>query len=436
MKAKDEEKWIESMRRRMEGYSEPLPDGLWNELEGELNASEVKAIPFWRIWYVAAAVLALLASSLSVWFWTSPAADFKNQDMAVQKAVSLPAEQMRAGGMPENQTLPEEALADASPRRMKKDAALRPLSPTAEAENASLPHVQSEPETEEARDEDMPASSASPEKQNAGQTDSRTDAERVRKASRAADRKQMRQNAYSLKTNKGNAGKEKFSVGLLAGNMPYSSSNTYNGMVGMGAISSYQVGNLTGAVSDKETALVQNFYENQGYTAKTNIKHHMPVTVGASFRWSWNEDWALETGLTYTMLATDWSSGAKTYLEYDQRLHYVGIPLKVQRSIWKNNRFAFYASAGGAVEKCVSGKLKTTDVNSGRSWDEDMDVDPLQWSVTAAVGAQVNFNPQIGLYVEPGMAYYFDDNSGVETIRKEHPFNFNLQLGLRFSVGR
>lgn len=63
-----------------------------------------------------------------------------------------------------------------------------------------------------------------------------------------------------------------------------------------------------------------------------------------------------------------------------------------------------------------------------------LDVDPLQWSVSAAAGVQVNFTKNIGLYAEPGVAYYFDDGSEVETIRKEHPFNFNLQVGLRFSI--
>ena len=51
-----------------------------------------------------------------------------------------------------------------------------------------------------------------------------------------------------------------------------------------------------------------------------------------------------------------------------------------------------------------------------------------------AAGVQVNITPQIGLYAEPGIAYYFDDGSDVETIRKEHPLNFNLQVGLRFSL--
>ena len=89
------------------------------------------------------------------------------------------------------------------------------------------------------------------------------------------------------------------------------------------------------------------------------------------------------------------------------------------------------------MEKCVSGNLETVTVTNGgnrTSENTSLDVDPLQWSVTAAAGAQVNFTSRFGLYLEPGIAYYFDDYSGVETIRKEHPINFNLQLGLRFNL--
>ena len=38
----------------------------------------------------------------------------------------------------------------------------------------------------------------------------------------------------------------------------------------------------------------------------------------------------------------------------------------------------------------------------------------------------------MGLYIEPGAKYYFDNGSDIETIRSEKPFNVNLQAGFRF----
>ena len=74
---------------------------------------------------------------------------------------------------------------------------------------------------------------------------------------------------------------------------------------------------------------------------------HMPVTFGASLRFELNEKWGIETGVTYTLLSTDLRSGSQdSYFEEEQRLHYVGIPLKVDRRLWSNKRFEIYASAG------------------------------------------------------------------------------------------
>lgn len=82
-----------------------------------------------------------------------------------------------------------------------------------------------------------------------------------------------------------------------------------------------------------------------------------------------------------------------------------------------------YVSAGGAIEKCVYGKVGS----------EKETVKPVQLSVMGAVGAQYNISNRVGIYVEPGVSYFFDDGSPIETIRKENPTNFTLQAGIRLT---
>ena len=149
-------------------------------------------------------------------------------------------------------------------------------------------------------------------------------------------------------------------------------------------------------------------------------------------------------GVTYTQLSSETRSGTeKNNYGWEEKLHYVGIPLKVNRNIWSNKRFEVYASAGGAVEKCVSGKRSiigsVSTSNAGKDeqfsgGEENVKVKPLQWSLSAAAGAQFKITEKLGIYAEPGVVYYFDDGSNVNTIRKEHPFNFNIQLGVRFTL--
>lgn len=166
----------------------------------------------------------------------------------------------------------------------------------------------------------------------------------------------------------------------------------------------------------------------------------MPVTVGAMVKWRFTDRWALESGVTYTYLSSNFRTGSDdSYSEWEQKLHYVGIPLKVHRMLWENRRLSFYTSAGGMVEKCISGSEEGLDVAGvvkAKAARTSLDIDALQWSVMAAAGVQLNVTRWLGMYVEPGVAYYFDDGEKIETIRKEHPLNFNLQFGLRYSFGR
>ena len=46
---------------------------------------------------------------------------------------------------------------------------------------------------------------------------------------------------------------------------------------------------------------------------------------------------------------------------------------------------------------------------------------------------QYDIAKPISIYAEPGIAYYFDDKSVVETIRKEQPLCASVQFGVRFA---
>ena len=153
-----------------------------------------------------------------------------------------------------------------------------------------------------------------------------------------------------------------------------------------------------------------------------DIKHHQPISFGLSVCKGLAKGFSLETGLTYTLLSSD-AKLAGEEQQIEQKLHYVGIPLRANWNFLDKKLVTLYVSGGGMVEKCVYGKLGS----------EKETVKPLQFSVSGAVGAQVNATKRLGIYVEPGVAYYFDDGSDIQTIRKENPFNFNIQAGIRLT---
>lgn len=177
---------------------------------------------------------------------------------------------------------------------------------------------------------------------------------------------------------------------------------------------------------------------NRGNELKTSIKHRQPVRFGLSLRYDFNDRLGIESGLAYTKLDSDIREGSdKHYFVGNQSLHYVGIPVNLKYRLFTWKFIDLYASAGGMVEKCVSASQTRNYVIENvvkSSETDDLKVKPLQWSVNASAGVQFRLTKFMGVYAEPGIAYYFDDGSDVRTIYKEKPVNFNLNLGLRFEL--
>lgn len=179
---------------------------------------------------------------------------------------------------------------------------------------------------------------------------------------------------------------------------------------------------------------------NKGKATKHNVKHHLPVRTGISFAYKLNDRLSIESGLTYTNLTSDFKEGTdNNYINNRQSLHYIGIPVSVRYNIFSWKLIDIYGAAGVHAEQCVKGQQKTdyiieqkTDVSETYSIDEK----PFQFSVNASAGVQLNATSLIGIYAEPGVSYHFKDNSTLQTIYSDKPFNFNLNIGIRFTFGK
>lgn len=179
---------------------------------------------------------------------------------------------------------------------------------------------------------------------------------------------------------------------------------------------------------------------NQGKSVKTEYKHRLPVRVGLNVAYRLTDRLSVESGVSYTRLSSDMKDGTKdNYSSSSQKLDYIGVPLNVKYRAFGYRRLSVYASAGLLTEKCVSGKTTHEYVISGEKKKheaEDVAEKPWQLSVNAALGAQLDVLRNVGVYVEPGVSYYFDDRSSLSTIYKEKPLNFNLNLGVRYTIGK
>ena len=312
---KEKDKWIKNFRTRMEGYSEPAPADLWEQLEKELDTVP-KVIPMWRRWQAAAAVaLLVVVSSLTVWFWQSPSANYLEQQSAELNVMHEPDELVPGSITPEQpMALVVPAARSEEKKHVKVVRSVTAKALAAEQEvllNKEVEEIQIEENYIEEQKEESVIVEQKQQKQ-AGR--SSYSAAKTNYAYVAPHRKKDRN----------------WSIGLSTGNGTFSSSTSMDGYLPLpngarNATMNSAYGVETRAEIDK---LVQFNNLSEGQNAQSDIKYRMPVTFGASLRFDLSDDWAVETGVTYTQLSSETRSGTqKNNYGWEEKLHYVGIPL-------------------------------------------------------------------------------------------------------------
>ena len=404
-----DEVWLKKIKENLDDYSAPVPEAGWERLEEALDGRAVpsrrRVIPL-RRWAVAAAALLVGAVSFV-------ALRLTDGSLPDAPAHSLPA------GLP--------AMAEA-PVRAHPSPADVPL--------PALPRLAELP-SEDAPAEALAVDTMAEERgKYPAEAPRREDSSAVAPAATRGKKRtglpDMNRNLLAL-SDEPRTASGGWSVGLSVGNtggFGSPSGDMLHVQQSAAAGPGYSDVDLS-AASDGVLTIPQGqelvFQNGLPYLQRTvrrviSADHKQPVSVGFSFRKNLCKVFSVETGLVYTLLASD------VFYEGDlekteQKLHYLGIPLRANWNFLDKKRFSLYVSAGGMVEKCVYGKVG----------HEKQTVDPLQWSVMASVGVQYHISPHVGIYVEPGLSYYFDDGSSVPTIRKDTPCNFTLQAGFRLS---
>lgn len=165
-------------------------------------------------------------------------------------------------------------------------------------------------------------------------------------------------------------------------------------------------------------------------TPQGKAKHHAPVSVGMQLAFGIAPRLSMSTGVVYTRTSSDFYPYAPNN-DYNvhQVLHYVGIPVGLNYELWSSGGFHAYVMA--AAEAAYNVKNDTDEDGTKK---EKTKRDRVQFSGKASLGAQYDISPNVGLYIEPGAKYYFDNGSDIENTFKDKKLNFNLQFGLRFNL--
>ena len=168
---------------------------------------------------------------------------------------------------------------------------------------------------------------------------------------------------------------------------------------------------------------------------EAHYEHQLPISIQLTLSRQLSSQLSVETGLSYTLLQSTSTTGSSAaYIQEQQRLHYLGIPIRMGWQWYSKSSLSLYTSAGVMLEKPIHSTLDVNhfinDINT-YSKQEKLSV-PLQWSTSVGVGIQYDITPHIGFYLEPSLQYFFNDGSSIKSYRTEHRFSITLPLGIRF----
>jgi len=170
-------------------------------------------------------------------------------------------------------------------------------------------------------------------------------------------------------------------------------------------------------------------------SSPTIQRYYMPLNVGFNVGYRFNSKWSISAGLSYSMLSYEEDGYNSTT---NQKLHYVGVPINFRYDILPGEHASLYAIAGVNLSQCVYG-MTTQTQRLGKGVNETVKSTitskPFQTSARVAIGTQINFTDYCGIFIEPGVSYHYEVNPPAKTFYQERPFNFNMNVGFRFSLG-
>ena len=412
-----QEDWTSRLRERLEGHETPAPEGLWQQIEQSLPAERKSRVRPLKRWLAAAAAAMLVGGVGLGLLWKSGA------DNALQTSEDS-RDSYNINNVAADDT--RKQMAEDEPADVSDALVAQTLTNGTEDIHISVGNkniivtrqvVDGEAvgysiKVEEKIKEDVPATNEPMRTEMRGETSLRPSRSQT---------SETRQQMYVRKPRF----YQRFSAGLMASSLAMANSKSTMGVLAP------QV-RLSPARADgfsNDVSMVNRAPEYvTGFEERT--EHKAPLTFGLKLGYSITQRLWVESGVQYSKLSSTFVRDMRgSELTSEQALHYVGVPLGVGYRIFDVGPLSFYGIAGAQADFNVKAKSSTEGVETTAVKDD------VQFSANAALGAQVKLTPHLGIYVEPGARYYFDNGSDVQNYFKDKKLNFNLQVGARWNIG-
>lgn len=446
MKDMDNEKWTKRLHDRLADHEESVTDELWAGIEARLAQQEAprraaRPVPLWGRWAVAATLVGVLAGGgYLAWQGTRSASPLAGGSPVMAEkhpASSAPVAhrpQESVPGHPSSATDGGAPAAEALGRQRQSAARQQSGHPvcllaevtgskqgqavvTVRQEEKGMPMESEKIEENTAPSASVPAAAAPAGRSAGGDGGEQPAGQNLPQDVQAVLRELDREIAEAEPRERARVG-----LGLYAANGFGSQSDANGVLMSPSLLDQYDYDRYMSQARSRAAAPVYL----AGYEERQ--KYYRPISFGLTVNIPVSSGFSVVTGLVYTRLRSDFTNVAAGHAhQREQTLYYVGIPLSGHLRLWNWRGLNVYAAAGGQADFNVKARLMATGV------EQQMRKDRVQWSLQAAVGLQYDIIPQIGVYAEPGLKYYFDNGSEVRNFFKDKPTALNLQVGLRLN---
>lgn len=162
--------------------------------------------------------------------------------------------------------------------------------------------------------------------------------------------------------------------------------------------------------------------------SKQSHHNHLPISFALTVQKNLSSRFAVETGLNYTYLHTTFEdAGFITECHW----HYLGIPLKLNITVYSAPKVSIYGSLGGTfyypIHSSASEKWLTPSLRSGRFHSNPVG------SIGAGLGFSYNISNRMSLYFEPSIHHYYRNKDKIPNLWTDESWGFSFPIGLRFN---
>ena len=396
--------WKDELRNSLENYQATEPEGLWSAVQQGLPASRTETTASFALALALACAAALLIILLP------PAA--REGELQVLPAAD---QQLTQQTLPATPVIPATPVQHSSPVLPTES----PVLPTEPQQQHQVSPAQSATQTQaaQAATDEPPAL---PDELQQSQPQS---------FSQGLEEEQPSPSSIS---------RRKPAINLIA--MASGSLSSQSSVLSYGALPGSDIATSLNSLSYSDFAY-RNFSSlvtsNLGSEVSTHTTHRQPVRFAIEAELMLNKRLGLVSGLCYTRLVSDLTSGGENYYHTVQKLDYLGIPLRLNWHLLDSRDFTFYAGVGAMAEKCVAGSAMTSYSLYGQSLQgEKLSVmdQPLVFSLDTSLGLGIGLWNSASLVIEPGLSWHIPDGGTLRNIYRDRPLNFSLSIALRFSL--